>query len=288
MIRILDNKKSLINRFKFVSIIFILLIAIITPSISLAIDFPKPTEYKYVNDYAKVFNEETRDKIISIGNELEEKTSAQLTVVTVDTLDGVPIEDYANKLFRQWGIGSKDKDNGLLILVAIKDRKYRVEVGRGLEGAVPDILSNKIMENVAKPYFKEGNYSKGILDAYSVFADTVAEEYNVTLEKNLKINFKNSTKKENDLPPITIIGIVVAFIAFDLIFNKGKILNGLSMMFNGSGRKGYGGGVYIPHKHHHDDDDDFFGGFGGGGSSGGGFGGFGGGTSNGGGSSGSW
>lgn len=125
----------------------------------------------------KIINQPEANNIISIGKELEDKTGAQAVIVTIDSTNSIPIEQYANDLFRTWGIGQKGKDNGLLILLAIKDRTWRVEVGRGLEGAIPDALSNRIMESIAKPNFAEGNYGKGLINSYSTFV--------IILQKNI-------------------------------------------------------------------------------------------------------
>lgn len=235
---------------------------------------PSPTNYKYVNDYVGILTQDQKEKIISIGKELEDKTGAQAVTVIIDSTNGEPIEEYALKLFRTWGIGQKNKDNGLLVLVAINDRSWRVEVGRGLEGAIPDALSNRVMQSLATDNFIEGNYGEGILNSYSSFSDLIAEEYNVTLSKSLNITIP----KENNLkktPLFTSVGFLGVLLLLDLILNRGSItLLILRILFltGGYGRGGRGGR----------------GGMGGSSGGSGGFGGFGGGSSNGGGSSGKW
>ncbi|MGV2686077.1 TPM domain-containing protein, partial [Clostridium perfringens] len=160
-----------------------LLIIFCFSSIALAIvNYPSPTNYKYVNDYVGILGSKEIETIISLGKELEDKTGAQGVVVIIDSTNDVPIENYAIDLFRNWGIGQKSKDNGLLILVAINDRHWRVEVGRGLEGAIPDALSNRVMESLATDDFKNGDYGSGIIKSYSAFTDLIAKEYDVTLD----------------------------------------------------------------------------------------------------------
>ncbi|HEY8804503.1 MAG TPA: TPM domain-containing protein, partial [Clostridium sp.] len=117
--------------------------------------YPKPTDLKYINDYTSTLDSSTKEYIISVGKELEDKTGAQEVVVVIDSLNGSDIATYANELFRTWGIGQKDKNNGLLVLVSIKEKKWRVEVGTSLEGAVTDIYSARVMDSVATPKFKE-------------------------------------------------------------------------------------------------------------------------------------
>ena len=177
------------NRFFNLFIYFLLLaISLFSFPVSADIKIPSPTTYKYLNDYVNIINETEVNSIISIGKELEDKTGAQAVVVVIDSTNNVPIEDYAINLFRTWGIGQKNKDNGLLILLAINDKAWRVEVGRGLEGAIPDALSNRVMESIAKPNFMEGKYGEGLLNSYSTLCDYIAKEYNVTLDKSLNIS----------------------------------------------------------------------------------------------------
>lgn len=234
--------------------------------------FPQPTNYKYINDYVGIMSNEDANKIISIGKELEDKTGAQAVVVIINSLNRVPIEDYSNKLFRNWGIGEASKDNGLLILVSIDDRQWRVEVGRGLEGAIPDALSNRVMTSIAKPSFLTGNYSEGIINSYSALCDYTSAEYGVTLDKSLNVSIPNEDKPYINGFGNKVLWIIIAIAVLgDLLFNRGRILSSLLQVifWSNIGRGPRGGS-------------------GGSGGSGGGFGGFGGGSSNGGGSSGSW
>ena len=264
------RSKSFIS-FTFSLLIFCLLFTI---NASSSETFPSPTNYKYINDYTNTIDKSTIKKIISIGKELEDKTSAQAIIVVIDSTNGTPIEDYANKLFRAWGIGEKNKDNGFLILLALDDKAWKVEVGRGLEGAVPDVLTNRVMQEIAKPNFINGDYSEGLLNSYSVFSDYIASEYGVTLDKSLNVTLPNESNLNGRKEGKFAIGLLLLLIFADIFLNRGIISSSIlhllfwNSFFNGNGRGGPGGF--------------------GGGSSGGGFGGYGGGSSNGGGSSGNW
>ena len=212
---------------------------------------------------------------MSVGKELEDKTGAQATVVVIDSLEGESIESYANGIFRRWGIGQKDKNNGLLILLSIKEKKWRVEVGTALEGAVTDIYSSRVMNDFAVPKFKQNQYGQGLRAAYSVLSDSIAKEYGVKLDKNINVpKYNESVKNSNTSKKgngILVIGVIV-LVFLDFILNRGRITRFIiTLLFWSSigGRGGRNGG-----------------GFGGG--SGGGSGGFGGGSSSGGGSSGGW
>jgi uncharacterized protein len=274
---------NVISKLKKILLSSLLIIFSFSILISAQVNYPSPTNYKYINDYSNILNSNEIETIVSLGKELEDKTGAQSIVVIIDTTDNIPIENYSINLFRSWGIGQKAKDNGLLILVAIKDRKWRVEVGRGLEGVIPDALSNRVMESLATDDFKNDNYGSGIIKSYSTFNDLIAEEYGVTLSKSLNIEIPKESNRQDsssifDAIPI---GIILVLLILDIIFNRGRIIRTIfkilfwSSFFGrrgGPGGRGSGGG----------------GGFGGFGGSGGGFGGFGGGSSNGGGSSGSW
>jgi len=238
--------------------------------------FPKPTELKYVNDFAKVIDSNSLQYILSVGKELEDKTGAQATVVVIDSLQGETIESYANGLFRSWGIGQKDKNNGLLILLSVKDKKWRVEVGTALEGAITDIYSSRVMNDFAVPKFKENQYGQGLRAAYSVLSDSIAKENGVKLDKNINVPKYNESVKNSNISKKgsgTLVIVVIVLVFLDFILNRGRITRFMiTLLFWSSiGRRGGRNG----------------GGFGGGsGGFGGGSGGFGGGSSSGGGSSG--
>jgi uncharacterized protein len=233
-----------------------------------ATTYPKPTDLKYINNYTSTpIDDATKNYIVSVGKELEDKTGAQEVVVIIDSLQGNDILAYSNELFRTWGIGQKGKNNGLMILISIQDKQWKVEVGTGLGGAITDIYSARVMDGVATPKFQQGDYSGGIKDAYSLFADSIAQEYNVTLSKNEKITLPaQDTSATNNTTNLVVAGIIFFLILLDFIFNGGRItlfLMARAFFFGGRGGGNDRGG-------------------------GGGFGGFGGGSSSGGGSSGRW
>jgi len=123
----------------------------------------KPTGW--VNDYTSTLSTADWARLNSICDELERETSAELAIVLIDTTGGVSIESFAQDLFSKWGIGKKDANNGVLILVAINDRKWRVQTGYGVEGVLPDTLASRIMTNEAVPEFRDGNYGEGLVKA---------------------------------------------------------------------------------------------------------------------------
>lgn len=115
-----------------------------------------------VTDNAQILSDETRKSITERLKAHEDKTTNQIAVLTIPALDGAGIEEYAVAVFKEWKLGQKGKDNGILVVVAPKDRRMRIEVGYGLEGTMPDGVAGSIIRNVMTPYFKQNDYNKGI------------------------------------------------------------------------------------------------------------------------------
>lgn len=207
---------------------------------------PKPTSGSiYVQDYANLLSQETKSTINAVSKDLDSKTQAQVVVVTVPSLDGQPIEDYALELFRVWGIGDKEKNNGVLILVASKDRQSRIEVGYGLEGALPDGLTGRIQDQSMIPYFSSGNYDKGIKQGYANITGIVAKEYNVKLDAKISDASQQSTSSPtSDMPLwqklVFFVGLA-GLLIIDQLFFGGAILHLLLILFLRGGRGGGGG-----------------------------------------------
>ncbi|MBZ6075654.1 YgcG family protein [Microvirga sp. WGZ8] len=199
----------------------------------------------------------------------EDKTSDQVVVATVPSLDGLEVEEYANRLFRQWKLGQGDKNNGALLLVAPKERKVRIEVGYGLEGALTDALSKVIITTAIAPQFQKGNFAGGInagVDAMLSILTGDAEEW----QRRAQVREDESDSID---PWVAIVVMVFLFIIISSIVRdaRGRPL-----------RRGRGGPWIIP------TGGGWSGGSGGGWSGGGGGFSGGGGSSGGGGASGSW
>lgn len=129
-----------------------------------------------VSDWAGVFTPEQKAALESRIVALRQTNGAQLAVVALKSLQGGEIDDFAEKLFAQWGIGEKGKDNGVLLLAAIEDRKMRIEVGYGLEGVLNDAKCGRIQDEYVVPRFKEGNYAQGLLDGADVLLRVMGGE----------------------------------------------------------------------------------------------------------------
>jgi len=263
------KKSSLFQRlFKvlgiFIASFFTIFVMFLCPVFGKAI----PEKYSYkglVNDY----NETLRvSEITDLENRLlqiESAVQTQFAVVIIDSTEGYSIEEYSLKLFENWGIGNEITDRGLLLLVAIKDRTMRFEIGYGLEGELPDSFCGRIIDDVLIPNFKNGDYYFGINEAVTAVG--------VKLGAFLSENGSNEYFEEESIEETGVIGIFLMIILLIIVINS------LSKKGGGHGG-GYIGGPWIG--------GGFGGGFGSGGSSSGGFGGFGGGSSGGGGASGKW
>ncbi|HEY0609947.1 MAG TPA: TPM domain-containing protein [Chitinophaga sp.] len=229
---------------------------------------PRPTPPRLVNDLAGVLLRQEADDLERKVTAYNDSTSTQIAIVTVKTVGDYDISETALKILRDWGVGSKEKNNGLVILAAIEDRKVRIETGYGLEGAVPDAIANRIIDQIIVPNFREGHYYQGLDQAVNAIEKAAAGEYKAIPKK----------RRGKGGGSIFVL-IVVAIILLSIINNRRGGGTTIS-------RRGWGGWGGIP-----------MGGGGwssgsgggwGGGGGGGGFGGFGGGSGGGGGASGSW
>lgn len=115
--------------------------------------------------------------MLAAAVQLYQKTGAQVVVVTLDSIDGADIQEYGVQLGREWGVGDEDKDNGIVLVLAMEEREVGISVGYGLEGAVTDMQSGIILDNYALPYFQEDNYSEGLSAAYDALINEVYLEY---------------------------------------------------------------------------------------------------------------
>jgi uncharacterized protein len=254
---------------------------------------PLPAPTGYVNDYAKVIDDATRSRMEATLTNLDRQHQIQFAVVTVDTTNGRDIFDYSLAVARGWGIGSKDvQKSSLLLLVAIKDRKYYTQVSRHLEGDLPDGLVGQIQRERLVPAFRAGDYAQGLSDTLDEYIRTVATKQGFSADTitERRSTPRPATTERYSSPAANICGIVVfaaVIIIIILILMRrggGKGFGGgwltwllINLFLNSGGRSssGWSGGG--------------FGGYSGGSSGGGGFGGFGGGGDfGGGGSGGSW
>ncbi len=169
-----------------------------------SITFPKLTGR--VVDEAGILSPNTKLELVKLIRKSEKKSSNQIVVVTLKSLQGQSISDYGYQLGRHWGIGQKGKDNGVLLIVAPNERKVRIEVGYGLESRLTDALSSMIIHNDILPYFKRGDYDGGILKGVRSIIKAIGGTYKVKKDKK-------SRKSVSSYAPI----IFFAFIFFIMV-----------------------------------------------------------------------
>ncbi len=198
--------------------------------------------FNHVVDLADIVEPEIEAGLNRYLLELEQKTTAQVIVLTITSLEDQPIEDLALDIaHNKWKLGQKGKDNGLLLLVALQDRKYRFEVGYGLEGVLPDSLVGSIGRDYLVPYFKEGNYSKGITAGTLAVINTIAAEAGVEIAgmPKMRITPGRSGRAPNKILSILFfIGLIYMFIKHPRLL----MLLLVSNMLGGGRRDGWGGG----------------------------------------------
>ena len=232
---------------------------------------PRPNPPTLVNDFAGVLLKTEDDALEQKVVAYFDSTSTQIAIVTLKSIGDYDISQVSLKILRDWGIGTKGKNNGILILVSVEDRKIRIETGYGMEGVVPDAVANQIIAQIIKPAFREGHYYQGLDGAVEAIQKAAAGEYRADPRQS----------KPGISPGAIFLIIMVIVIIVSIIGRGGGGGRGGGTTYNrrggwiwpvigGMGGFGSGGGGWS------------------GGGGGGGFGGFGGGSGGGGGASGSW
>jgi uncharacterized protein len=255
--------------------ILILFLFTVTPAAAAhAEQWQKLNVQGYVNDFAGVLDPATVEKLTRLCTEVDQKAKAQIAVVTIKSLEGDAVEDFANHLFQKWGVGYKGTDRGVMVLLAVDDHKYWTEVGYGLEPILPDGKVGAFGRDMV-PLLRQGDYNDALWQMVSQIAEVIAQDSHVTLDSLAQSHAPPAHDGEGQEVHLT--GRQLLFLLI-ILFVVGPILLRfigpwllLSLLTGGRGHwgsDGWGGG-----------------GFGGGG---GGFGGFGGGSSGGGGAGGSW
>ncbi len=258
--------------FMFKKLLLFLFLSVTVFAVGAAASTPEPPAVPrdYVVDLAGVLSPDANARLNALLLELERKTTAQVLVLTVQSLDGQSIEEFSFNTKEKWKLGQKGKDNGVLIVVAVKDRRYRIEVGYGLESVLPDSLVGSIGREYFVPYFRQGDYSAGIYSGTVALIRTIAahEGVQITTGEEVAEPRVSVGGKPIGLFQAVLFGIfaLVALILFITHPRQCFLILLLSQM--GGGRGGWSGG--------------------GGGFGGGSFGGGGGGSGGGGGASGGW
>lgn len=224
----------------------------------------KPTAQFFVNDFGDVLSAEAEQQIAELGKALQQQTGAQAVAVTVPSLGGQSVEDYAIDLANDWGIGQDEADNGVLLLIAVEERKLRIEVGLGLEGALPDGKTGRIMDEYMTPSLRQNDYSAGMLEGYKAVAAQIYKEYGIDASElsdyEIAGNTTSGTQKSSFRSILSMLSPLIIIILL-MLFRRGSHGRGSPFFWffggprgphGGSGNDTFGGGG-------------FTGGFGGGG-----------------------
>lgn len=245
-------------------------------ALAMAADFAALKPQGYVSDYAGVVDPAAKAALEQYCALVEARTGAQIAVLTVPSLQGEPVEDVANDVFRKWGVGQKTTNEGVLLLLATQDRRMRLEVGYGLEPILPDGFTGSVLRAMS-PFLRESRYGEAVTEAVQTIGTRIAQAKGVTIDGSLPRAARPSSRSTPF--PLIVFGVMMLLWVIGAMRGgrgggsgvsgllTGMLLGNLLGRSSGVGRGGGG-----------------FGGF----DSGGGFGGFGGGDSGGGGASGSW
>lgn len=185
-----------------------LLFSCLSLTVAAQSSLPRPTADFFVNDFAGVMNSEDKAEVLKQAKNLYAACKAQVVVTTVKSLEGAALEDYSVRLARQWKLGDSEKNNGVLLLLALKERQVRIEVGSGLEGALNDAKTGRILDNCAVPEFKNDRFSAGLKQTYLAITAEVYKEYGLDANAEYLVEEASSTDI-GGYAVAAIVGIVV-------------------------------------------------------------------------------
>jgi uncharacterized protein len=231
----------------------IIILALCFLPCAVAQKLPRPTGY--VNDFAGVMTAEDKKTVNNLATAIQEKTGAEMAVVTVESYAPyASIDDYSYALATDWGIGEKGKDTGVLLILAMEERKVKIEVGYGLEGAIPDSVAGRILDNSVIPAFRENNFSGGLREGSRAIAAYIAKEKGITIEGH---DLPNAEDSPLDIAEIVKILLIIAFIILLYIipllsksrrggggYRSGSFGGGGGFSSSGRGFGGFGGGSF--------------------------------------------
>lgn len=212
--------------------------------------YPEPTERFFVNDFADVLDQTAEDAIYSRSVALQEKTTAQVVVVTVEDLGGDEPAQYALELGRKWGVGQEGEDNGIVILLAEEEREIYIAVGYGLEGALPDSKTGRIIDRYGLEYLKNDEFSAGISEIDKAIVNEVYIEYGIEPEEGYIAIDELPAEETQDGYGTKVAASWAAMIAFVVLFVMIFGRRGLGFLWLGGhgghfgGRGGFGGGGF--------------------------------------------
>lgn len=235
-------KKTCLSPVFIIYMLFLLLFLSFNAEAAKENKFPRPVGA--VNDYASVLSPKVKAAMESLSREILQKTGASVVVVTVKNLEEDDINLYATELFANWGIGKKGQDKGVLILLALEERKVRIETGYGVEGILPDGKVGRILDQYVIPLFKKESYDRGLLNGMIAVGQVIAKDAGVTIGEGYTPKAPAGSRRMQRKPFGVFPIIVFIFLILSLFTRTGRQMLPfvLLMMLSGRGGGGFGGG----------------------------------------------
>ncbi len=232
---------------RFFSVISVILVVFSVFSFcAAAVEIPSPTSNFFVNDFANVISDSDEQKMQQQGEALYKASNAQVVVTTVKSTDGEDLESYSLEMARSWGIGSKENNDGILLLLVVDDRNVRIEVGTGLEGALPDSKTGRILDTYGIEHFKKDDFSTGLAAVYDSLINEVYIEKDLEPEDGYTPISDTVTEKKTAAKDVIIPYTIVALFFFLCFFiplrkrRRGKS----SFDYDDTYHGGFGGGGF--------------------------------------------
>jgi uncharacterized protein len=230
-------------RFSGITAIFgILLLLIPAGAIAAPNDIPAPVGDIYVQDFANILDENEEIQMQNMGRSIEDQTTSQVAVLTVDSIGETSIEEYSVEAYRKYGHGTSEENNGVLLVLAIKEKKIRIEVGYGLEGTIPDGKAGRILDEYAIPHLQNGQPNLAVMNTYQALANEVSG----TSEFG-EVPSQQQQQHDFPIPSWLLIIIVIGVVVLDFMFFGGTLTYLLLSIISrggggGGGPRGGGGG----------------------------------------------
>ncbi|MGA9225822.1 MAG: TPM domain-containing protein [Mesobacillus sp.] len=219
------------------AIIGILLLLLPAGAIAAPNEIPVPVGDIYVQDFANILNENEEIQMRNIGRSVEDQTTSQIAVLTVDTIGDTSIEEYSVEAYRKYGLGTEKDNNGVLLVLAIKEKKIRIEVGYGLEGTIPDGKAGRILDEYAIPHLKNGQPNLAIMNTYHALANEVSgiNEFGKATQQH------QQQEQGFPIPTWLLIIIIIGVVVLDFMFFGGTLTYLLLSIVSRGGGGGGGG-----------------------------------------------
>lgn len=214
----MTNKKWNRKPLSVLALMLLLVIGLVRPVAAAVI--PDHTKAFYVNDFAGILSGESEDYILNVNLDLHQKTGAQVVVTTTESLNGESLEQYATEMFRTYGIGDREKNNGVLLLVVTGDRELRIEVGYGLEGAINDAKAGRLLDMYMIPYLKDNLWDQGVVNGFDAVIQEICKEYQVEIECNAPKSYASAADDAGDGSETVMWGILAVLVLIIAIAAK--------------------------------------------------------------------